>query len=58
MAHPVAFEQIYKDYKNLVYNLCLHYVLNPEDAQDITQEVFVKIYQRSLALRYKSNKFN
>ena len=46
MAHPVAFEQIYKGYKNLVYNLCLHYVLNPEDAQDITQEVFVKIYQR------------
>ena len=46
MAHPVAFEQIYKDYKNLVYNLCLHYVLNPEDAQDITQEIFVKIYQR------------
>ena len=26
--------------------MCLHYVLNPEDAQDITQEVFVKIYQR------------
>ena len=46
MAHPVAFEQIYKDYKNLVYNLCLHYVLNPEDAQDITQEVFVKVHQR------------
>ena len=46
MAHPVAFEQIYKDYKNLVYNLSLHYVLNPEDAQDITQEVFVKVHQR------------
>ena len=46
MAQPEEFEQIYKDYKNLVYNLCLHYVLNPEDAKDITQEVFVKIYQR------------
>ena len=46
MAQPEEFEQIYKEYKNLVYNLCLHYVLNPEDAQDITQEVFVKIYQR------------
>ena len=26
--------------------MCLHYVLNPEDAQDITQEVFVKVYQK------------
>ena len=26
--------------------MCLHYVLNAEDAQDITQEVFVKVYQK------------
>lgn len=26
--------------------MCLHYVLNAEDAQDITQEVFVKVHQR------------
>ena len=26
--------------------MCLHYVLNAEDAQDITQEVFVKVYLR------------
>ncbi len=38
------FEQIYSDHKKLVYNMCLHYVLNPEDAQDITQEVFVCIF--------------
>jgi RNA polymerase sigma-70 factor, ECF subfamily len=40
------FETIYNEHKNLVYNMCLHYVLNAEDAQDITQEVFVKVYQR------------
>lgn len=40
------FEQIYSEHNKLVYNMCLHYVLNTEDAQDITQEVFVKIYQR------------
>lgn len=39
------FEQIFSDYNKLVYNMCLHYVLNTEDAQDITQEVFVKVYQ-------------
>lgn len=40
------FEHLYHEHKKLVYNMCLHYVLNPEDAQDITQEVFVKVYQR------------
>lgn len=39
-----SFESIYHKYKNLVFNVCLHYVLNREDAQDIAQEVFVKIY--------------
>jgi RNA polymerase sigma-70 factor (ECF subfamily) len=40
------FETLYNEHKKLVYNICLHYVLNAEDAQDITQEVFVKVYQR------------
>lgn len=29
----------------MVYNLALQYVQNTEDAEDITQEVFVKVYQ-------------
>jgi RNA polymerase sigma-70 factor, ECF subfamily len=41
----MQFDDIYHEYKKLVYNVCLHYVLNPEDAQDISQEVFVKVYQ-------------
>lgn len=41
-----SFEEIYSQHKNLVYNLCLNYVLNTEDAQDMTQEVFVKVHQR------------
>jgi RNA polymerase sigma-70 factor, ECF subfamily len=44
MKDKAPFESIYKQYKNLVFNVCLHYVLNKEDAQDVTQEVFVKIY--------------
>jgi RNA polymerase sigma-70 factor, ECF subfamily len=44
MKDEAPFESIYKEYKNLVFNVCLHYVLNREDAQDVTQEVFVKIY--------------
>ncbi|MBP9215443.1 MAG: RNA polymerase sigma factor [Chitinophagaceae bacterium] len=43
----VLFENIYNEHKNVVYNLCLHYGLTKEDAQDITQEVFVKVHQNS-----------
>lgn len=46
MLSDQQFESIYNEYKNLVFNMCLHYVLNPEDAADITQEVFVKVHQR------------
>lgn len=44
MADESAFESIYHEYKILVFNVCLHYVLNREDAQDVAQEVFVKVY--------------
>ena len=46
MVNDAQFEDIYNEHKKLVYNLCLQYVLNTEDASDITQEVFVKVYQR------------
>ncbi len=46
MLEDKDFETIFNEHKKLVYNMCLHYVLNAEDAQDITQEVFVKVYQR------------
>ncbi|GHB76894.1 RNA polymerase sigma factor [Persicitalea jodogahamensis] len=44
--NDARFEEIYEEFKGLVYNLALSYIHNQEDAQDITQEVFVKIYQR------------
>jgi RNA polymerase sigma-70 factor, ECF subfamily len=46
MINESQFEYVYAEHKNIVFNICLHYVLNAEDAQDITQEVFVKVYQR------------
>ena len=45
MPDELHFEALYNEHKNLVYNLCLQYLLNAEDAQDTTQEVFVKVYQ-------------
>jgi RNA polymerase sigma factor (sigma-70 family) len=41
-----TFDEIYRDYSKLVYNLTLSYVQNVEDAQDITQDVFIKIYKQ------------
>lgn len=46
MTNVAHFETIYNEHKNIVFNMCLHYVLNADDAEDITQEVFVKVYQR------------
>lgn len=37
---------IYDEYQHIVYNLCLQYVQNQEDAQDISQEVFLTIFQK------------
>jgi len=45
MPEPPPFNDVYDGFKDLVYNLALHYSQNTTDAEDITQEVFVKIYQ-------------
>ncbi|MBK0382333.1 RNA polymerase sigma factor [Pedobacter sp. SD-b] len=40
------FKSIYDEYNKLVFNLALSYCQNKDDAQDISQEVFVKLYQK------------
>jgi RNA polymerase sigma-70 factor, ECF subfamily len=39
------FENLYNEYKSTVYNLALHYVQQTEDAEEITQDVFVSVFQ-------------
>ena len=39
------FQSIYNQYKVVVYNVALNYVQNIEDAEEITQDVFVKVFQ-------------
>ncbi len=41
----MTLEELYKEYKNLVFNLALQYVQNTEDAEEITQDTFVAVYQ-------------
>ncbi|MGV6831576.1 MAG: RNA polymerase sigma factor [bacterium] len=40
-----AFGKLVDDYEKLIFNRCLSFVPNTEDAADITQEVFVEIYK-------------
>lgn len=40
------FTEIFNQYKPLVYNVALHYVLYTADAEDVLQDVFVKVYKQ------------
>ena len=39
------FEQYIETYKSLVYSICLMYVKNPFDAEDLAQDTFVSAYK-------------
>jgi DNA-directed RNA polymerase specialized sigma24 family protein len=40
------FLEIYELHKNLVFNLCLQYLQNKQDAEEAAQDVFVKIHKK------------
>ena len=41
----VAWEQIVRQYNRRIYNICYRFAGSPDDAQDLTQEVFIKMYR-------------
>lgn len=43
---PGAFDSLYDKYAERVWRLCYRMVRNPADAEDLAQEVWVKIWQR------------
>jgi RNA polymerase sigma factor (sigma-70 family) len=45
MINQTHFEKLYNEYRTLVFNVALNYLQNLEDAEEITQDVFVKVYQ-------------
>lgn len=40
----MTFDEIYFDHHKMVFNLALQYVQNIEDAEEITQDVFLKVF--------------
>ncbi|MDF2866327.1 MAG: sigma-70 family polymerase sigma factor [Clostridia bacterium] len=41
----MKFEDLVKKYTKLVYKICLDMLLVPQDAEDITQEVYLSLYK-------------
>ncbi|HMI07357.1 MAG TPA: RNA polymerase sigma factor [Flavobacterium sp.] len=52
--HSRDFEAIYAGYGKMAYNVALHYLQNIEDAEEITQDVFVQVYHSMHQFREQS----
>lgn len=49
------FEAIYQEHRHLVFNLCLHYLQNRQDAEEAMQDIFVKIHTKLGGFEGKSS---
>ena len=49
-----AFRKLYDIFQSRVYNTCLSYLQNAEDAEETTQDVFVDVYQSAASFRQRS----
>lgn len=51
----MTFEALYADHSSMVFNLALQYVQNREDAEEITQDVFVAVHQSFSSFKQESS---
>ena len=49
-----AFEEVYKRISGFVYNVALRITRNNVDAQEVTQDVFMKIYHKLKEFQFRS----
>lgn len=50
-----AFSRLLSKYKDLVYNLCYRLLEDPIDAEDCSQETFIKVYYALKGFKFKSS---
>ncbi len=50
-----AFEQVYKKFSSFVYNISLKGTHNSHDAEEVTQDTFMKIYHKLKTFRFCSS---
>ncbi len=55
MVQDPSFEELFTEYQPLVYGIGLKFTGNPEDAEDITQEVFTKVWKKLASFNYNSS---
>ena len=51
----MTFEEIHKTYWPKVYRQCIGYVNDPDDAKDLAQETFIKVWQQLPKFRNESS---
>ena len=49
-----AFEELYRLHASKIYGLCLRMCANPAKAEDLTQEAFVRAWQKLGSFRFRS----
>ena len=50
-----AFEAVYRSYATFVYNVAYRISLNREDAEEVTQEVFITVYKQLSSFLFQSS---
>ena len=50
-----AFEDIYRQSSGFVYSVALRVTRNRDDAQEVTQDVFIKIYKKLKSFRFQAS---
>ncbi|WP_306349727.1 RNA polymerase sigma factor [Flavobacterium sp. '19STA2R22 D10 B1'] len=51
----MVFEELYKTYWQKIFRLCMGYINDHAQAQDMTQEVFITVWQQLPKFRNESN---
>ena len=51
----MIFDDMYSEHRTMVFNLALQYVQNIEDAEEITQDVFVKVFNNLHAYKKQAS---
>jgi len=51
---PAGFEYLYKVHCRRVYSLCLRMIKNPADAEDLTQQAFLRLFRKIGTFRGES----
>ena len=53
-----AWEELVRLYNRRIYNLCYRFTNSADDAQDLTQEVFIRVYKTMSSYNVEKGAFN